>query len=60
MVYLLRNPLDPMAFRRKLADKELRWHVHYGDWIYTPLIGWRAGLELARQHEKAFPGRFLI
>lgn len=62
IVYLMRNPMDLIAStynRIKHASRQGE-AVHYGDWLYTVVIGWRKGVELALRLQQVYPDRFLI
>jgi len=59
VVYLIRNPLDVVASTYKRVQRTLQSgdHLLYGDWLFSPLLGWRRGIDLATGVKERFPER---
>jgi len=62
VIYLVRNPLDLVAsnYRRVRRTLDKGNELHYGDWLYTVLVGWRRGLLLASRLQAMYPDRVRI
>jgi len=60
MIYLVRNPMDLMASDYNRMIFHMKHGEDYGDWLYTPVIGWAKGLGLAVALQKLYPVRFCI
>jgi hypothetical protein len=56
MIYLVRNPYDIVAssYRRVKRTIESENKLFYGDYLFSPLLGWSRGIRAAQSAKKKF------
>lgn len=61
-IYLIRNPYDIAAssYRRVRRTIESEDDLFYGDWLFTPLLGWAKGIQTARSVREQCPDQVRI